>query len=94
MSCITIFSAPEMSSGKFIRNLEIRQSVNIEDYYVALLRDQIAGVCLAWDMTSVKKNRVVFRGCRMNAVKPFISKAVRPNVVVAPLHKDSVPDFG
>jgi len=159
--------APEMNREVFIRNLENRPDVKIGNYYLAVRGDEIVGACLAWDMTSIKKNRIQYHGFKMNfirqtynfaarlagskplpkqdkamkdvtiaeyavrdrnpvimeallrfiyreyrrkgyhslifgcatsdpiihAVKPFISREVRSNVIIAPLQRDSERDF-
>jgi len=57
--------APEMSKEQFLQNLKNRQDVGIENYYLAIKNNEIIGTCLAWDMTSFKKNRIRFHGFRM-----------------------------
>ncbi|WP_069130934.1 hypothetical protein [Rhodohalobacter halophilus] len=68
---MNLFLAPVMNREIFLSNLQNRPGVKIEDYYLALKNGEIVGACLAWDMTTIKKNRIKFRGFKMN----FVHKA-------------------
>ncbi|MFH5885629.1 hypothetical protein ACG2F4_15065 [Halalkalibaculum sp. DA3122] len=59
------FLAPEMNGDLFLQNLTQRPLFGIENYFLALLGNEIVGVCSAWDMTALKKNRILKYGLRM-----------------------------
>lgn len=161
------FLSPVINVQTFLCDLKLRPGVDIDNYYLAIRNGTIVGLCLAWDMTSFKKNRISYKGnklklqrCLYNlaaqllgspklpgsgdafrditiaeyavrdrdpkileallrhvyreyrkkgaqaiiigsssndpiiqALKPFISKEVRSNVIIAPLQKDSKQTF-
>lgn len=63
------FLAPEMNRETFMQNLVHRPQFGIENYYLALSGNEIIGVCSAWDMTDLKKNRILKYGIVMGFIK-------------------------
>ncbi len=80
------FLAPEMNKEIFMRNLAERPQFNIRNYYLALSGDDVVGVCSAWDITILKKNRILEYGPTMrfmrwvyNMTAPILGAARLPN---------------
>ncbi|MDX1585611.1 MAG: hypothetical protein R3222_02660, partial [Balneolaceae bacterium] len=63
------FLAPPMDQQIFIENLRKRPNFTLENYFVALKKGSVTGVCSAWDMTSFKKNRVLRYKKQLAALK-------------------------
>lgn len=51
--------SPPITKEKFLQELETLPHFSIDNYYIAELRSQIVGVCCAWDMTPIKRNRIL-----------------------------------
>lgn len=71
------FLAPYIDRDVFIKNLEQRSQFDISNYVVALLQDELVGVCSAWDMTSFKKNRILRYGLKMEIVRSVYNIAAQ-----------------
>jgi hypothetical protein len=69
--------APYIDREVFIKNLAERPYLDISDYFVALIENEIVGVCSAWDMTSFKKNRILEYGLKMKVIRLFYNNAAR-----------------
>jgi hypothetical protein len=63
------FLSPEMSHKIFYQNLAIRPNFGIDDYILAISGDEILGVCSAWDMTPIKKNRILSYGKSLGIIR-------------------------
>ncbi len=53
---------PVVTPESILENLKIWPDFSIDNYYVAEAHGEIVGVCCAWDMAPVKKNRVLSYG--------------------------------
>jgi hypothetical protein len=71
------FLSPEINREVFLNELEIRPGVNIENYYLATRDDKVVGLCLAWNMTSFKKNRIRYNGYKMKLLRQLYNLVAR-----------------
>lgn len=71
------FLSPEINRDIFLHNLELRPGIDIENYYLATHGEEILGLCLPWDMTPFKKNRIRFHGFKMNFLRQLYNSAAR-----------------
>lgn len=51
--------SPAISRDILIQQLKRRPKFRIDNYFIALKEDKPVGVCSAWDMTPIKKNRIL-----------------------------------
>ncbi len=68
--CHRLF-APVINSEIFLDNLNRRPGFSIHDYYVAESSGEIVGVCSAWDMSPVKRNKVISYGLKFGTIRFF-----------------------
>lgn len=54
--------SPKVTKEKILNDLKKLPNFGIENYYIAKKGHETVGVCCAWDMTSVKKNRILSYG--------------------------------
>ena len=54
--------SPHVTKDAILCNLKRLPNFGIENYYIAEKNKKIVGVCCAWDMTPLKKNRVLHYG--------------------------------
>lgn len=82
--------APHITTAKFLSDLEKLPNFSINNYYVAEMQDELVGVCCAWDMTPIKKNRVLQYGGAFKWVKTAY-KLLTPIFKFPPLPEEGKP---
>jgi len=65
--------APVIDCEKFKQNLKNRPDFGISNYYLAEKNGEIVGVCAAWDIKSIRQNRVIQYGGKFKWIKNFYS---------------------
>jgi hypothetical protein len=63
---------PEVSHDTIMHYINDLPGFGIENFYLAEMNDQVVGVCCAWDMSLVKKNRIMVYGNRLTFLRTLI----------------------
>ncbi len=71
------FLSPVINVQTFLSDLKLRPGVDIDNYYLAIRNGAIVGLCLAWDMTSFKKNRIWYTGIKLKLQRFLYNLAAR-----------------
>jgi len=64
---------PVVTKNSILDDLNAFPNFGIHNYYVAESKNEIIGVCCAWDMAPVKKNRVIRYNRKMKRLKLLIN---------------------